>query len=120
MVNLLDNAIKFTPEGGKITLTTRTEKDTCFVTVADNGVGILPEDRQRVFDRFFTADRAHTAGKGTGLGLSICQRIMEMHGQTIRLDDTESGTAFTFTLKRAEKGERRGGEAEHAQEHIEA
>ena len=120
VVNLLDNAIKFTPEGGKITLTTRMEKDTCFVTVADNGVGILPEDRQRVFDRFFTADRAHTAGKGTGLGLSICQRIMEMHGQTIRLDDTESGTAFTFTLKKAEKSERHGGETEHTQEHIEA
>ena len=90
------------------------------MTVADNGVGILPEDRQRVFDRFFTADRAHTAGKGTGLGLSICQRIMEMHGQTIRLDDTESDTAFTFTLKKAEKSERHGGETEHTQEHIEA
>lgn len=100
VVNLLDNAIKFTPQGGKITLTTGADKDICTVVVQDNGVGIPPEDRARVFDRFFTADRAHTAGKGTGLGLSICQRIMEMHGQSLRLKDTEEGTAFAFTLEK--------------------
>lgn len=100
VVNLLDNAIKFTPQGGKITLTTGADKDICTVVVQDNGVGIPPEDRGRVFDRFFTADRAHTAGKGTGLGLSICQRIMEMHGQSLRLKDTEEGTAFAFTLEK--------------------
>ena len=69
------------------------------MTVQDNGVGILPEDRPRVFDRFFTADRAHTSGKGTGLGLSICQRILEMHGQRIRLLEVEEGSAFAFTLE---------------------
>lgn len=100
VVNLLDNAIKFTPQGGRITLTTGVDKDICTVVVQDNGVGIPPEDRGRVFDRFFTADRAHTAGKGTGLGLSICQRIMEMHGQSLRLKDTEEGTAFAFTLEK--------------------
>ena len=98
LVNLIDNAIKFTPDGGLITLRVRAENDLCTVTVADNGVGILPEDRPRVFERFFTADRAHTSGKGTGLGLSICQRILEMHGQRIRLLDTEEGAAFAFTL----------------------
>ena len=101
VVNLLDNAIKFTPEGGRITLKCRTEKELCLVTVKDNGVGILPEDRAKIFDRFFTADRAHTAGKGTGLGLSICQRILQMHGQTLRLEDTTEGAAFTFTLEKA-------------------
>lgn len=101
VVNLLDNAIKFTPEGGKITLKCRSEKELCLVTVKDNGVGILPEDRAKVFDRFFTADRAHTAGKGTGLGLSICQRILQMHGQSLRLEDTTEGAAFTFTLEKA-------------------
>ena len=65
-----------------------------------SGCGVAPEDRDRIFDRFFTADRAHTAGKGTGLGLSICKRIMEMHGQSIRLLDTEEGAAFRFTLER--------------------
>lgn len=103
LMNLLDNAIKFTPDGGKITLRVRAEGGLCTVTVADNGVGILPEDRPRVFERFFTADRAHTSGKGTGLGLSICQRIMEMHRQPIRLLDTDEGAAFAFTLELAKK-----------------
>lgn len=103
IVNLVDNAIKFTPDGGQITLRVRAEDGLCTVTVADNGIGILPEDRPRVFERFFTADRAHTSGKGTGLGLSICQRIMEMHGQKIRLLDTEEGAAFAFTLALAKK-----------------
>lgn len=103
VVNLLDNAIKFTPQGGRITLTTTADKDTCTVTVADNGVGIAPEDRNRVFERFFTADRAHTAGKGTGLGLSICQRIMDMHGHTLQLLDTQEGASFAFTLSRTKE-----------------
>ena len=103
IVNLIDNAIKFTPDGGLITLRVRAENGLCVVTVQDNGVGILPEDRGRVFERFFTADRAHTSGKGTGLGLSICQRILEMHGQKIRLLDTAEGTAFAFTLELAKR-----------------
>ena len=70
------------------------------IVVRDNGCGIAPEDREKIFDRFFTVDRAHTAGKGTGLGLSICKRIMEMHGQTIRLLDTDDGAAFRFTLEK--------------------
>ena len=102
-VNLIDNAIKFTPDGGCITLRVRVQGALCIVTVADNGVGILPEDRPRVFERFFTADRAHTSGKGTCLGLSICLRIMEMHGQRIRLLDTQQGAAFAFTLELAKK-----------------
>ena len=101
VINLLDNAIKFTPEGGKITLESGTKNGIAEITVRDSGCGIAPEDRDRIFDRFFTADRAHTAGKGTGLGLSICKRIMEMHGQSIRLLDTEEGAAFRFTLQKA-------------------
>ena len=103
VINLLDNAIKFTPEGGRITLETEVKNDTAEITVRDSGSGVPPEDREKIFDRFFTADRAHTAGKGTGLGLSICKRIMDMHGQSIRLLDTEEGAAFRFTLKTAEK-----------------
>ena len=103
LVNLIDNAIKFTPDGGQITLRVRAERGLCTVTVADNGLGILPEDRPHVFERFFTADRAHTSGKGTGLGLSICQRILEMHGQRISLLDSEEGAAFAFSLALAKK-----------------
>ena len=101
VINLLDNAIKFTPEGGKITLESAAKDGIAEVTVRDSGSGVAPEDREKIFDRFFTADRAHTAGKGTGLGLSICKRIMEMHGQSIRLLDTEEGAAFRFTLEKA-------------------
>ncbi len=100
VVNLLDNALKFTPDGGQITLSVHDRNGKEHITVADNGVGILPEDRDKVFDRFFTADRAHTSGKGTGLGLSICQRIMQMHGEQIYLEDTNEGSAFTFTMKK--------------------
>ncbi|MCR5565699.1 MAG: HAMP domain-containing protein [Clostridiales bacterium] len=99
VINLLDNAIKFTPEGGKISLESAVKDGIAEITVRDSGCGIAPEDREKVFDRFFTADRAHTAGKGTGLGLSICKRIMEMHGQGIRLLDTDEGAAFRFTLE---------------------
>ena len=70
-------------------------------TVSDNGEGILQADREHIFDRFFTGDKAHTAGKGTGLGLSICQRIMEQHGRQIRLLPTQEGAAFAFTLEKA-------------------
>ena len=99
-INLLDNAIKFTPDGGVIRMSVRVNQGICTVIVQDNGVGISPEDRPHVFERFYTADKAHTSGKGTGLGLSICQRIMEMHGQKITLMDTgdEAGAAFAFTL----------------------
>ena len=99
VINLLDNAIKFTPEGGRISFETDVRDGIAEITVRDSGSGIAQEDRDKVFDRFFTADRAHTAGKGTGLGLSICKRIMEMHGQDIRLLDTEEGAAFRFTLE---------------------
>ncbi len=104
IINLLDNALKFTGEDGKIRLSSAVNGDTVEITVWDNGPGVPPEDRDRIFDRFFTGDRAHTSGKGTGLGLSICQRIMEMHGQTIRLLDTAEGAAFRFTLEYAPDG----------------
>lgn len=99
VVNLLDNAIKFTPDGGVIRMSVRSSGGICTVVVQDNGTGICPEDRPHIFERFYTADKAHTSGKGTGLGLSICQRIMEMHGQKITLLDTQEGAAFAFTLK---------------------
>ena len=104
VTNLLDNAIKFTPEGGKITLSSAVRGKAAEITVWDSGPAIPEEDREKVFDRFFTVDRAHTSGKGTGLGLSICKRIMEMHKQTLKLMDTEEGTAFLFTLETAPDG----------------
>lgn len=100
VINLLDNAVKFTGEKGRIVLTTEAEGNRTAVTVWDDGPAVPEEDREKVFDRFFTSDRAHTSGKGTGLGLSICQRIMEMHGSPIQLLRPETGTAFRFLLDR--------------------
>ena len=117
VVNLLDNAIKFTPEKGCIELCAVKEGRTCRMEVRDNGIGIAEEDRSRIFERFFTVDRAHTSGKGTGLGLSICQRILQMHGESIRLLDTDCGAAFAFTLK---AGEEKARKASSAAEHADA
>ena len=100
VINLLDNAVKFTGEKGRIVLTTEAEGNRTAVTVWDDGPAVPEEDREKVFDRFFTSDRAHTSGKGTGLGLSICQRIMEMHGSPLQLLRPETGTAFRFLLDR--------------------
>jgi signal transduction histidine kinase len=99
VVNLLDNALKFTPPGGKIAWQTRAQGKLNLIALKDDGPGILPQDQPYIFDRFYKADKAHTAGKGTGLGLSICRRILEAHGQVIRLLPTEAGAAFEFTLE---------------------
>jgi len=99
--NLVDNALKFINDHGNLTIGTALVHDKVTVTVANDGAPILPEDRPHIFDRFYKADKAHTVGKGagTGLGLSICQRIVQQHGQTIRLLPTDTGAAFEFTLE---------------------
>jgi len=99
--NLVDNALKFVNDNGNLTITTAIVHDKATVVVANDGAPILPEDRPHIFDRFYKADKAHTVGKGsgTGLGLSICQRIIQQHGQTIRLLPVETGAAFEFTLE---------------------
>ena len=98
LINLIDNAMKFTPSGGLITLSSGKKADHVFVRVKDNGVGVLPDDALHIFDRFYKADKAHTVGKGTGLGLSICKRIMEKHGQQITLISGEGGAEFEITM----------------------
>ena len=104
VINLMDNALKFSPTGGTLTLSTRRENRQVFVTVKDTGSGILPEDAPHIFERFYKADKAHTVGKGTGLGLAICQRIMEKHRQRIRLVSGDNGAEFEFTLESAKGG----------------
>ena len=99
LINLISNAIKYTPEGGHIRIDTAEKEKLVSVTIRDNGQGILPEDAPYVFDRFYKADKAHTVGKGTGLGLAICKRIMDRHRQSIRLLPTDTGAAFEFTLE---------------------
>ena len=100
LVNLIDNALKYSPENSTLTLSTRPAEDKIILSVSDNGPGVSKEDAPHIFDRFYMADKAHTSGKGTGLGLAICKSIMEKHGEQIYLKDTAVGATFEFTLKR--------------------
>lgn len=103
LVNLVDNAIKFTPPGGKVTLSAKVEDDSILISVADTGVGISADDLPRVFERFYKADKAR-AGGGTGLGLAIAKHIVEAHGGKIWAESIEGkGSTFTFTLPMAVK-----------------
>ncbi len=104
VTNLVDNAVKFTPPHGAITVTTRREGARVTLCVRDTGPGVLEQDAPHIFERFYKAEKAHTAGKGTGLGLAICKRIMDRHGQEIRLLPQDRGAAFEITLA-AGKGE---------------
>jgi two-component system sensor histidine kinase ResE len=104
MINLTDNAIKFSPTGGTVTLRARANGKQVVCTVQDEGSGVLPQDAPHIFERFYKADKAHTVGKGTGLGLAISRKIMEKHGQSIRLVSGDHGAVFEITLESARKG----------------
>ena len=98
IVNLLHNAIKFTPSGGKITISARVADGSVQFSVADNGVGIPAEDLPRIFERFYKADRARSGG-GTGLGLAISRHLVAAHNGDIWAESVESkGSTFYFTL----------------------
>ena len=99
LINLISNAVKYTPAGGHIAISTQQDKACTRVTVRDDGPGVKPEDAPYIFDRFYKADKSHTVGMGTGLGLAISKRIMEKHGQTLRLLPDTPGAAFEFTLE---------------------
>lgn len=104
LINLVDNAIRFAPQNGKLILSCREfDRKTLEVTVQDNGIGVLPEDEEHLFDRFYKGDQAHTAGEGVGLGLAISRAILENHHQCIWLKPDKPGASFAFTLQKAEK-----------------
>jgi len=98
LINLIHNAVKFTPPGGKITVSAYRDKDHIVFFVRDTGVGIAGKDLRRIFERFYKADRAR-AGGGTGLGLSIARHMIESHGGNIWAESEEQvGSTFNFTL----------------------
>ena len=101
--NLLNNAAKYTPDGGIITLRTEIDADTVTVRVQDNGIGITPEVQQRVFDLFAQAERTpDRAQGGLGLGLALVKSLVELHGGTVHChsDGPAKGSCFTVTLPR--------------------
>ena len=98
IANLVHNAIKFTPAGGRITITTKTLEGSVSVNIADTGIGIPKEDLPRVFERFYKGDKAR-AGEGTGMGLAIAKHVVEAHGGNIWVESEEGkGSTFSFSL----------------------
>ncbi len=89
LANLVDNAVRYTPAGGRVDVSAGTEGGLPFIEVADSGPGIPPEERARVFDRFYRVPGA--AGSGSGLGLSIVRAIADRHAATIALGETSGG-----------------------------
>jgi len=101
LINLLHNAVKFSPDGGEVTVAVRATGATVEVSVTDHGVGIPRVAQERIFERFYKVDRARARGEagGTGLGLAIARHVIEQHHGTIRVESTEGlGSTFSFAL----------------------
>jgi GAF domain-containing protein len=99
LLNLLSNAIKFTPEGGRIDVGAVPKDGFVEVSVTDTGVGIAPEDQERVFEEFRQVGTADKKAEGTGLGLTLCRKFIELHGGRIWVKSQEGvGSTFTFTI----------------------
>ena len=104
LYNLVDNAVRFTPPGGSVTVSATRQDDRVVVEVRDSGVGIAPEHLPRLFERFYRADASRSReGGGTGIGLAIARSIVESHGGRITAtSEPDHGSAFTFDLPAAE------------------
>jgi two-component system phosphate regulon sensor histidine kinase PhoR len=98
LVNLLHNAIKFTPPGGNVQLSARQENVQLIFSVKDTGIGIQPKDLERIFERFYKSDRSRSES-GTGLGLSISKHLVEAHGGKIWAESQlNQGSTFSFSI----------------------
>ncbi|MBC7262797.1 MAG: GAF domain-containing protein [Chloroflexi bacterium] len=100
ITNLVDNAIKFTPSGGRVVISAEDRGNHVQVSVSDTGIGIPPEEQERIFDRFYQVEKGPTRSyRGTGLGLTICKHIVEHHHGRIWVESREGeGSVFHFTL----------------------
>jgi two-component system phosphate regulon sensor histidine kinase PhoR len=107
VVNLVHNAVKFSPDGGEITIRTTASDGQVVTSVEDHGIGIPRAARDRVFERFYKVDRARLraeAGGGTGLGLAIARHVVEQHGGRIWVESREGvGSTFAFALPAADR-----------------
>ena len=101
LINLLDNAIKYTPKNGSVSISASETGSMVTVRVSDTGMGIPPQDQSRIFERFYRVNKARSGDEGgTGLGLSIVKHIVQLHGGTISVESIPGkGSTFSFTLK---------------------
>ena len=99
--NLLDNALKYTQEGGSVTVSLQGDRSRVVLRVKDTGPGISPQDLPRIFDRFYKGDQSRSRG-GTGLGLTLARAICRAHGGDIEVKSVPGkGSDFTMTLPRS-------------------
>jgi signal transduction histidine kinase/ActR/RegA family two-component response regulator len=99
VLNLLSNAVKFTPDGGSVSVRAYREGTDLFVTVTDTGIGVPPEDQERIFETFQQGRRGAPKEEGTGLGLTLCRRIVELFGGRMWLESTPGvGSTFGFSV----------------------
>lgn len=104
VTNLIDNALKYTSEGGQVKIELGTDDSWAYFSVTDTGIGISEQEQQRVFERFYRADKARsTELGGTGLGLSIVRRIALAHGGDVSVEST-LGTGSVFKVKLPSSG----------------
>lgn len=103
-INIIDNAIKYTPKGSTITISTKIKSDKIEVSIADNGQGISDEAKDKLFEMFYTANSTVAdSRRGIGIGLSLCKSIIMAHGGEIKVRDNKpQGTVFIFTLPKEE------------------
>lgn len=106
-INLIDNAIKFTPEDGCVEISVTEEPEIVSVTVINSGSEIPPESLNRIFQKFYQADESH-ATEGNGIGLAIVQKVVELHGGQVSVESQMGRTAFTVTLPVRKIAELRG------------
>ncbi|WP_270179903.1 sensor histidine kinase [Alkalihalobacillus sp. CinArs1] len=104
-INLITNAIRYTPEEKKITVAMQEREDAIVVSISDEGVGISPEEQVRVFERFYKVDKSRTRNQGgNGLGLSIARKIIHLHQGSVEIEsDIGIGTTFLVTLPQIKK-----------------
>jgi len=99
LLNLLSNALKFTPEGGRIDVRAAVTDGVAEISVVDTGIGIAPEDQNAVFEEFRQVGTAAKKVEGTGLGLAPSRKFIELHGGRIWVkSQVGAGSTFTFTL----------------------
>jgi two-component system phosphate regulon sensor histidine kinase PhoR len=99
LLNLLHNAVKFSPDGGDVTIRVRPVEDVVVIAVEDHGMGVPADAQSRIFERFYKVDRARVRGGGTGLGLSIARHIVEAHGGSIAAQSGGEGHGTTVHVR---------------------